>query len=94
MFESSETNTINGTKTEEGLFHVCEHQNQKAATEGHFMLLFPCVVKILTMLEDIINYQNLERKQENIFGDPQNELYNLFFYMTLLGMMTVAAKGV
>lgn len=45
------------------------------------------------MLEDIINYQNYEREQENRFKDLQNQLYNSFFNMTLLEMMIVAATA-
>jgi hypothetical protein len=46
MFESSETNMVDGTKTEEGLFHVREEQYKKATTEGHYMPLFRRVEKI------------------------------------------------
>jgi hypothetical protein len=45
------------------------------------------------VLEDIINYQNYEREQENRFKDLQNQLYNSFFNMTLLEMMIVAATA-
>ena len=57
------------------------------------MPLFRRVEKIQTVLEDIINYQNYEREQENRFKDLQNQLYNSFFNMTLLEMMIVAATA-
>lgn len=48
MFESSESNFVDGTVTEEGRFHVREQQKQydKATTEGHYMPLFRRVEKI------------------------------------------------
>ena len=93
MFEAAETNLVDGTITEEGLFHQREEQYKKATTEGHYMPLFRRVEKIQTVLEDIINYQNYEREQENRFKDLQRQLYNSFFNMTLLEMMIVAATA-
>lgn len=93
MFEAAETNMVDGTVTEEGLFHQREEQYKKATTEGHYMPLFRRVEKIQTVLEDIINYQNYEREQENRFKDLQRQLYNSFFNMTLLEMMIVAATA-
>jgi hypothetical protein len=45
------------------------------------------------VLEDIINYQNYEREQENHFKDLQNSLYNSFFRMTLLELIIVCATA-
>jgi hypothetical protein len=62
MFESAETNMVDGTVIEEGNFHLKEQQYQKATTEGHYMPLFRRVEKISSVLDDIINYQNYERE--------------------------------
>lgn len=84
---------VDGTINEEGLFHIREQQYQKATTEGHYMPLFRRVEKIQTVLDDIINYQNFEREQENRFKDLQRSLYNSFFNMTMLELLIVCATA-
>lgn len=46
MFDAAETNLVDGTVSEEGLFHQREEQYKKATTEGHYMPLFRRVEKI------------------------------------------------
>ena len=93
MFDADETNMVDGKITEEGNFHVREQQYQKATTEGHYMPLFRRVEKISSVLDDIINYQNYEREQENKFKDLQQQLYNSFFRMTMIELLIVAATA-
>jgi len=44
-------------------------------------------------MDDIVNYQNFEREQENLFKDYQNSLYNSFFNMTVLEVVIVLASA-
>lgn len=45
------------------------------------------------MLDDVVNYQNFEREQENNFKDLQNSLFNSFFRMTVLELLIVCATA-
>lgn len=44
-------------------------------------------------MDDIINYQNYEREQENAFKDYQVQLYNSFWNLTMLEIVIVAVSA-
>jgi len=91
MFEG-EANLIDGTE-DEGRFHSKPKEPENKATEGHFAPVKRRISKINQVIDDILNYQNYEREQENLFKDYQRSLYNGFFNMNVLEMIIVAASA-
>lgn len=70
LFGRAEANLLDG-KTEDGNFHVkfVEEIEKKAVGEGHFYPLKRRIMAINSVLDDIINWQNEERKSEGVFKD-------------------------
>lgn len=91
MFDG-EANLIDGDE-DEGKFHSKPKEPENKATEGHFAPVKRRITKINQVIDDILNYQNYEREQENLFKDYQRSLYNGFFNMNVLEMIIVAASA-
>ena len=92
MFGSEEVNLID-KQTQDGNFHVrnmaMKEQYDQSATEGHFAPLLRRIEKIDESLNDILNFQEYEREQENIFREYQRSLYDSFFRMNVLECLIV-----
>ena len=91
MFDG-EANLIDGPE-DEGRFHTKPKEPENKATEGHFAPVKRRISKISSVIDDILNYQNYEREQENLFKDYQRSLYNGFFNMNCLEMLIVGASA-